>query len=150
MSVVNLKEIENLGFTIYTYEITDTFRQYSLTNAPLTAKLPPLIRIEENQEKGNVKADYLIRGKYRTWEKTILTGPLPFQRPGVFFGDCFKNGKKSFLLIKVTPDRNKIQVLYFKGFMPLFPSMRLEIAKNNMSNLRYKKRGAICPPSFRR
>ena len=91
--------------------------------------MPPLIRIEENQEKGNVKTGYLIRGKYSTWSKTILTGLLPVLKPGVYSGDCFTNGKKSFLLLKVTPDRSKIQILYFQGFMPRFPSMRIEIAK---------------------
>ena len=134
MSVVKPQGIVNLGFSIYNYERTEVEGVYSLSTAPIIPKLPPLIRIEENQEKGNVKTRFVIRGKYSTWSKTILTGIVPIVRPGVYFGDCFKNGKKSFLLIKVTPNRNKIQVLYFKGFMPLFPSMRLEIAKNYMSN----------------
>jgi len=128
MRVDNSKGIANLGFTIYTYERTETFRHYTLTNAPLMAKLPPLIRIEENQEKGNVRTSYLIRGKYSTWSKTILTGLLPVLKPGIYSGDCYKNGKKSFLLLKVTPNRSKIQVLFFNGFMPRFPSMQIEIA----------------------
>lgn len=129
MTVVSSKGIGNLNCNLYQYQRTESFRQYALANAPLVAKLPPLIRIEENQEKGKVKTSHIIRGKYRTWSKTILTGLLPIIKPDVYSGDLFSKGKKSFLLIKVTPTREVLEVLFFDGFMPHNPTMRKQIAE---------------------
>jgi len=129
-----MKDVKTLlRFSKYTYKLTDKQGVYKLTDAPEITELPPLIRIEKNQNKGKVQTSLIIRGKFSKWSKTILTGLLKQPPENVFSGDHFDKGKKSFMLFQFSTDRSQLKVLYFRNFMPVFPRKRTQLAKDYAS-----------------
>ena len=119
------------NFSIYKYQRnTDSQTVYRLIKSPFISNLPPVIRIEKNQRKGKVQTDLIIRGKWATWGKHLLTGMLPDPKISeVFSGNHFNKGVRSFMLIKPSQDREFIEIVYLEKFMPKYPKQRAQLAE---------------------
>lgn len=120
---------------------------YKLAGQSETAfnHMPPILRIEENQFKGKVKTELIIRAKYKKWSENILTGLAPMGNH-FYFGDHFKNGKKSLMLILITPDTHTMAIMYFKGFYPYTPKQREQLLQQFMPEMDKKKGASSTAP----
>jgi hypothetical protein len=101
---------------------------YQLSNGGLIPNLPPQIKLEQNQRKGNVITEFIIRGRWKTWSKSILTGLIK-TKDNIYTGDQYKKGNKSFLIFKFSNDRTTIQIMFFKNYMP-FPKYRAQMVSD--------------------
>jgi hypothetical protein len=104
---------------------------YKILNAPDGFnKMPALLGFERNQGKGNVKTDLILRGKTQKWSDKILTGLMKSTIPGVYYGDHFNKGKKSFLIIGISTDNEKMVIEYYHNYYPLNPTIRNHMIYN--------------------
>lgn len=113
---------------VYLYECESSHGIYALKEHPLdSVKLPPQLKIEENQRKGNVKTKYIVRERWDKWSKTILTGLGLTKYENTFYGDQYTKKKKSFLIFQFLEGNRFLRIHHFNSFYPLFPALRERI-----------------------
>ena len=124
-------------YKVYLYKYDSVLKFYQLKSRPLdNSKLPPKLRIEVNQKKGNVKTKYLARAKWEKWSKTILTGLGETECPGIYFGDQFIKRKKNFLVFRFYNGNDDLIIYYFNSFYPLNPTLRERIIDDLLSQIK--------------
>lgn len=93
---------------------------FMLTSAPpgFTA-MPDELRHEETQDRKNIQADHVLRGRVRNGKYIFFTGLRPTPSPRMFTGNKLeKNRKRSLILFRFSEKGDELTAFYFPFFLP--------------------------------
>ena len=122
------------------YLFDPTEKRYKLHNQPLSFnRLSLVAKIEVTQKKDKIPAPFVfqewIAGK---WNESPTTGLKPIT-DGLFYGDHKYNDKRSYMIFSFSPDKQRLVILYHRGFYPNRPIYRDQLNENHFKAYHQKK-----------
>ena len=123
---------------------------FQLTRGELGfTKVPNELKVEETQNRQQIKSDFIIRSRIKNGKYLFFTGIIQTHFPAWYFGDFYKikNGIKrnSFILFHFSQDRTGFEMYFFNHFK-LYPDRRGYFIRDFINSL--NKKGETDYPSF--
>lgn len=100
--------------------LPDSDKWYQRTLAPVGFnRMPEQLTVEETQDRDNIKADKIVRGRQRLNQYLFFTGIRPTPHPRLFVGNDYnsKSKKRSLVLFAFSRDNVSMAVFYFRSIM---------------------------------
>lgn len=111
---------------IIRYKFNHTTRNYTCSFAPVGFdRMPPILKIESTQYTNRIKSKLLVRGRFNSWNKKILTGLIPV-RLNWYYGDQLYRKKKYLLIFQFDPYNHVLKVYYTLNQYPICKSVRVK------------------------
>ena len=113
---------------IFVYKLNHETKYYQKQSGEIGfTKLPYELKLEETQQKEQIRSKWVCRGRTVNGKYTFFTGLLPVGNGNLFFGDHYEivKGQKrnSFILFQFS-DGNEVMTLHFFNHFKLYPERR--------------------------
>lgn len=132
----HIYKVDNVLTSYTIYKLQRVLNQELVSVKDTNSLLPSLVRVEPYEGRSNATGiKHMLRGRnVSKWAKNILTGLRPTIKEGVYYGDHF-TGKKNFLVIHFSENRETLVIDYFRGFNPDYPRFRENLISQHKFHL---------------